>query len=806
MAMKALETFAAVNQVGADLLEPQLYKSSPGSTLGVFYPNLPYTLPPDWDENQKAPLQLGALKALAYPFYRQLNRSHQVWLKNQLILNGTNGQGALGTDYFQDANLDYYPWNPAENDNDAVNKAPATIGQLKFIFSIDLNAATFLSATTVPNPNGDDDNDGLSNLLESWFGTDPQNPDSDDDGFSDGEEASSGSDPNDVNSHTGYRIDLTYPTDKPAFFHTQPDSDPVYRISYHLDEQFEIMGSTYYIAESNVGILHLGSASWPIALYGANSSYEQGENPVNHSPIPVDVQIFRSDSTLLVPRKLIDLKTRQRLPQFGGDIFDAEAHDFEMLAGNDHSWLTTINNDPLHGDSAGNWTLLCPLVVDVSPNLRDEDDVEIVASNKPNKIIPESTEMVERDPGATPPLPDASVVRISWRDMKVKIGSEFDGKTVTWSMEPLFVPPVTTQNPNPVPVFRGKWRAAADVDHRHGFSASDNYVDSSNGDFDFTRSGIPPLGGTGPDANVILGAETTVDSAGYTAIRVNQPPIGFNKVRITISIEDVVYPNNLPVPIDLIDLEVPAVIVVDPGHGGQIADSHPTSSWNNATSATGVLEKEMTLTLGLDLEESLITKIKNEGYKARVLLTRIEDINPTGPERSNLAGFNGADVFLSLHFNGGPPSVTAVGPEMWIYPAGPPPQPYTSAYQANHQINFGADNDFARRVLDATVLVTGQPERGEGVKGYKFNPVTKYASTPSNLYQDINTYLRNVAVAGVDTQYLPLSRGALLEAGYITNTTIDTWFNGANGVENNKNLADGLAGAIVEDIEMQPQP
>ncbi|PJG57995.1 inverse autotransporter beta domain-containing protein [Aeromonas cavernicola] len=45
------------------------------------------------------------------------------------------------------------------------------------------------------NPNGDDDNDGLSNGREAQLGTDPDNPDSDKDGITDGQEVTNGTDP-----------------------------------------------------------------------------------------------------------------------------------------------------------------------------------------------------------------------------------------------------------------------------------------------------------------------------------------------------------------------------------------------------------------------------------------------------------------------------------------------------------------------------------------------------------------------------------------------------------------------------------
>jgi len=42
---------------------------------------------------------------------------------------------------------------------------------------------------------GDSDQDGLSDKMETLYGTDPNNPDTDGDGFSDGDEVARGYDP-----------------------------------------------------------------------------------------------------------------------------------------------------------------------------------------------------------------------------------------------------------------------------------------------------------------------------------------------------------------------------------------------------------------------------------------------------------------------------------------------------------------------------------------------------------------------------------------------------------------------------------
>jgi hypothetical protein len=59
-----------------------------------------------------------------------------------------------------------------------------------------------------------------------------------------------------------------------------------------------------------------------------------------------------------------------------------------------------------------------------------------------------------------------------------------------------------------------------------------------------------------------------------------------------------------------IDFEVPAVVVIDPGHGG--TENATSSSWNNATSPSGVLEKTMTLDYGLALRDALRAKAKQD--------------------------------------------------------------------------------------------------------------------------------------------------------------------------------------------------
>jgi N-acetylmuramoyl-L-alanine amidase len=87
-----------------------------------------------------------------------------------------------------------------------------------------------------------------------------------------------------------------------------------------------------------------------------------------------------------------------------------------------------------------------------------------------------------------------------------------------------------------------------------------------------------------------------------------------------------------------------AKIVLDPGHGGttKVGGSSP----NNAVGPTGLLEKTVTLDLGLRAEAAL----KAKGHT--VALTRRTDVNVGLAARAKVAKDMKADVFVSIHLNG----------------------------------------------------------------------------------------------------------------------------------------------------------
>ncbi|RYD38846.1 MAG: hypothetical protein EOP87_00610, partial [Verrucomicrobiaceae bacterium] len=256
-------------------------------------------------------------------------------------------------------------------------------------------------------------------------------------------------------------------------------------------------------------------------------------------------------------------------------------------------------------EQTANALLLPVMVAELSPKVKDEQDNEIEGSQYPSADRP-LTPFVELTP-----MTD----RIAHRELKVRISEVLKGKTVTWTLDA--VPGATPDT------IRGRWTHSAT--HPDRFEGSAAY--GANG---FTRLSQES-------------GRTTVGNDGFTAIRVNVPPVGLNQVRIRIEVE------GMDSPLDLIDMEVPGVVVIDPGHGG--SDSVSGSSWNNATSPSGVLEKSMALNCGLAVRDSLRTIRDRDRLNLRIFMTREIDENITGSARAAVARDKGADVMNIIHFN-----------------------------------------------------------------------------------------------------------------------------------------------------------
>ena len=104
-----------------------------------------------------------------------------------------------------------------------------------------------------------------------------------------------------------------------------------------------------------------------------------------------------------------------------------------------------------------------------------------------------------------------------------------------------------------------------------------------------------------------------------------------------------------------------AVVVIDAGHGG--TNKAGGSSANNATSPSGLLEKDLTLAVARHAESTLAAR----GHNVR--LTRTTDANLSLVDRAAVAKAARADAFVSIHFNGfGDPAVQ--GTETWVHQGG----------------------------------------------------------------------------------------------------------------------------------------
>ncbi len=220
--------------------------------------------------------------------------------------------------------------------------------------------------------------------------------------------------------------------------------------------------------------------------------------------------------------------------------------------------------------------LLPVSVVELAPKVKDNSDPPqaIEGSENPNVGRP-LTPFVKINPYTD---------KIAHRELKVSFDEALNGKVVTWSL--LRLPGATPAN------IRGQWSQARLPDNRNRFQASTTY-----GGHGFHR------------ANQFVG-QTTIAN-GITAIRVNIPPIGLNQARIRIHVEGA--PAHRV--IDLIDMEVPAVVVIDPGHGG-------TDPGAVGRTDRTVEEADLALAYGLDLNRLVSGKFSDRFLFAwRVCLT-----------------------------------------------------------------------------------------------------------------------------------------------------------------------------------------
>ena len=172
-------------------------------------------------------------------------------------------------------------------------------------------------------------------------------------------------------------------------------------------------------------------------------------------------------------------------------------------------------------------------------------------------------------------------------------------------------------------------------------------------------------------------------------------------------------------------------ICLDPGHGGK-------DSGNHVGGLFGHSEKTYTLALGLELRKQL------EAAGFHVILTRTRDVYVELPSRPALANRDGADLFISLHFNASPADQGEIeGPETYcITPVG---APSSNAHGETGEFGsaVGAGPTTANRNGDKSLLLAYEMERSlvqhlqandRGVKHARF-AVLRDAAMPAILIE-----------------------------------------------------------------------
>jgi N-acetylmuramoyl-L-alanine amidase len=216
---------------------------------------------------------------------------------------------------------------------------------------------------------------------------------------------------------------------------------------------------------------------------------------------------------------------------------------------------------------------------------------------------------------------------------------------------------------------------------------------------------------------------------------------------------------------------ITGVVVLDPGHGGK--NKIGGSSANNATSSSGVPEKNMTLELAKLIRKEL-NKISSgrPDSNIKVHLTRANDSNLGLADRAKFARAKGANVFLSIHYNGFDGRVR--GTETLILS------------RENGNVNVSGDKALAERVQSKVfaALSSHDPKaRNRGVKDNQRLGVLK------------DLHLQNPR-AGLET------RACLVEVEFIDVAVVDKLLNtGPNAKTVRLDVAKAMAEAIAEDLE-----
>lgn len=205
------------------------------------------------------------------------------------------------------------------------------------------------------------------------------------------------------------------------------------------------------------------------------------------------------------------------------------------------------------------------------------------------------------------------------------------------------------------------------------------------------------------------------------------------------------------------------IVVIDAGHGGSVEIGG--SSPNNATSPSGVLEKNITLGMAFLVHDAILEASQSGGHNIRVILTRDADVNLGLAARANVAKRNNADMFLSIHCNASTQH-NARGVETLVSP---------QAVNAN----FVADKRFAGRIQKAVL---------GAIKGH--DPLTKDRRVKEQKLRVLR-----------DDSLGRKARACLVELEFIDVKAVDDLLNiGPAAPRVRGDIAKAIASAVIDDL------
>ena len=191
-------------------------------------------------------------------------------------------------------------------------------------------------------------------------------------------------------------------------------------------------------------------------------------------------------------------------------------------------------------------------------------------------------------------------------------------------------------------------------------------------------------------------------------------------------------------------------VVIDPGHGGK----------DPGASANGVVEKNVTLAIGLELQNILAAR----GYK--VVMTRNSDTYPTLQDRTDLANRVDADLFVSVHVNALPSKKSMTGFEIYIMALPTDKDAMNLAKIENREYIEGKGMDTANvdRRTEMLLKILGDMQQNN-----KISESTDFAAALYNAGAVNGLPMRRIAQAPFFVLRGAGMPAVLLETGFVTN-------------------------------------